>query len=343
MDTVKKNSLLSPLGTYDDYPEMLLSFKAAEGTKIYGCTTPLIPPEIPLAFNILLLKIPEAVYKSPELKKSMKSVYDAIIVPDCQGICSENPFPEIKKFSFSFSPGWGEDASVSIHNSFAGMLRELEGIDIKSINIGELKSRTAMYENLRRTVRGICAAANEKHGILTPGELSLVFEAGLALPPERALALLAPVLEWARGITGTAPEGHSAMLFGGREFPHETAALIESCGINVAEDDSCSGRRCFDLSVNAASDYLFYELLDAYSYRPRTPCTRTAEERYELLYRLLKNHGVETVIFFKGGGCSIQDEHVDFLRVRMMRDSVDPLEVYGADCETVVKKYLDGY
>lgn len=97
------------------------------------------------------------------------------------------------------------------------------------------------------------------------------------------------------------------------------------------------------MSINAESDYLFYELLDAYSYRPLTPCLRKQEERYELLYKLLKNHGIETVLFYRGEDCGIYAEHIDFLRVRMMRDGVDPLEINSSDCGDKVKEYLERY
>ena len=37
------------------------------------------------------------------------------------------------------------------------------------------------------------------------------------------------------------------------------------------EDDFCNGRRQFDLSHNASSEYLYYEILDACTYRPLCP------------------------------------------------------------------------
>lgn len=222
------------------------------------------------------------------------------------------------------------------------MLGSLCGINIKQIDIDELKKRTAVYEQLRRTVRGICAAKNEKPGLISITEISSVFETALILPPDTALELLAPVLEWMRGEKSEAPGNMpNAMLYGGRVFPGPLADCIESLGINVAEDDSCAGRRSFDLSINAESDYLFYELLDSYSYRPLTPCIRTQEERYELLYRLLRNHGIESVIFIEDAECGISSAHIDYLRVRMMRDGIDPLVITPDNCAVNVKRYLE--
>ena len=156
MDTDKKNQVLSPLNIKDLHADLLLSIKNETGARIFGCTCPVIPPEIPAAFNILLLKIPEFVTDSGSMKEKYSSIYDGVILPDCSGICSQNPFPSLASFRFNFPGGWGEDASVAIHNSFEKMLVGLCGINIKDIDIEQLKNRTAVYETLRRTVRGIC-------------------------------------------------------------------------------------------------------------------------------------------------------------------------------------------
>jgi len=342
MDINKKNQLFSALNIIDTHAGMLLTIKKESGTRIFGCTCPVIPPEIPAAFNILLLKIPEFVLDSTDLREKYAAVYDAVILPGCSGTCSHNPFPSVKSFSFSFPSGWGEDASVALHNSFEEMLRTLCGINIREINIGELQKRTAVYEALRRTLRGINTAKNEKPGLISSTDLSRIFETALILPPDRALQLIAPVLEWMRSEQPVAAgSGINAMLYGGRLFPNELADQIESMGINVSEDDSCTGRRCFDLSTNAESEFLFYELLDAYSYRPLTPCLRSPQERHELLYRLLRNHGIETVIFTDEGDCEFPSEHVDYLRIRMMRDGIDPLVITPGNLQKKISAYLE--
>jgi len=342
MDINKKNQLFEALNIVDTHAGMLLTVKKETGAKIFGCTCPVIPPEIPAAFNILLLKIPEFVLNSADLREKYAAVYDAIILPECSGTCSHNPFPSVKSFSFSFPPGWGEDASVALHNSFEKMLRTLCGINIREINIGELQKRTAVYEALRRALRGINAAKNEKPGIISSTDLFRIFETALVLPPDRALQLITPILEWMRSEKPAADLSViNAMLYGGRLFPHELADQIESMGINVSEDDSCTGRRCFDLSVNAESEYLFYELLDAYSYRPLTPCLRGPQERHELLYRLLRNHGIETVIITDEGDCEFPPGHIDYLRIRLMRDGIDPLIITPKSLQKKISDYLE--
>jgi len=119
----------------------------------------------------------------------------------------------------------------------------------------------------------------------------------------------------------------SAMFYGGKNIPSVIADYIEKNGILIIEDDTCTGRRPFDISLNPESEYIFYEILDACSYRPLTPCMRPVNERYELLYKLLKNYNIETVIFFKDGNCSKSMNDIDFLRIKMMRDGIDPLVI----------------
>ena len=222
------------------------------------------------------------------------------------------------------------------------MLKTVFNIDLKSINIDSLKKETAVYEKLRRLVRSICALRSDNRNLLSNTELSLIFETGLILPPETALEYLTPVYEAMKKINDKDQvQGIRAMIYGGKNIPSAIADIIEGKGIIIAEDDSCTGRRAFDMSLNAESDYIFYEMLDSYSYRPLMPCMRPVNERYELLYKLLRNYGIETVIFYKDDRCSASIDDIDYLRIRMMRDGIDPLVIDNRNYNDVVSGYLN--
>ena len=118
------------------------------------------------------------------------------------------------------------------------------------------------------------------------------------------------------------------------------ADSIEESGILLIEDDSCSGRRLFDISLNAESEYIFYEILDAYSYRALTPCLRSVNERYELLYKLLRNYNISTVIFFRDKNCSESVKDIEYLRIKMMRDGIDPLVIDENNYREIVRDYV---
>ena len=130
-----------------------------------------------------------------------------------------------------------------------------------------------------------------------------------------------------------------ALIYGARKIPPYIIDFIENNGIDIEEDDTCRGRRLFDISLNAESEYLFYELLDAYSYRPMSPCIRTAGERYELLYKLLRNYGINLLIFYKDDLCGITSEAVNYLRIRCMRDGIDPLVIDRKNYKETVENY----
>jgi len=138
----------------------------------------------------------------------------------------------------------------------------------------------------------------------------------------------------------TNPHKIHGMLYSGKNIPSEIADNIEKNGIMIIEDDTCNGRRLFDISLNAESEYIFYEILDAYSYRPLTPCLRPVNERYDLLYKLLKNYNIDTVIFYKDENCSEAVKDIDFLRIRMMRDGIDPLVIDENNYRDIVSEYV---
>ena len=92
---------------------------------------------------------------------------------------------------------------------------------------------------------------------------------------------------------------------------------IERAGCVVAEDDICNGRRQFDISHNPESRGLYYEMLDALSYRPLCPSLRPVNERFDLLYRDLKNYGIEMVVFLRDTLDRAMAAELETLRVRL--------------------------
>lgn len=325
-----------------EYINIISTFREAKQKKIIVSPCFFIPPEINAAFNIVTLKIPEFFFKKPDFSRVYGSLYDAIVVPDKDCICRNGLQPDLTVYAFNMPSGYGEDTAVSLHNEIQVMLKTLFSIELKSIEIDILKKETAVYEKFRRMVRSICNLRSENTNLLSNGELSLIFETALILPPETATEYLAPLYEEIKKINDK--DGATcvkALLYGGKNIPCIIADSIEDKGIIIAEDDSCNGRRAFDMSLNAESDYIFYEMLDSYSYRPLTPCMRPVNERYELLYRLLRNYGIETVIFFKDDKCISSIKDIDYLRIRMMRDGIDPLVIDSKNYDDVVSDYIN--
>lgn len=323
------------------YKEIMDEFIRKHPKKIIASPCFIIPPEINAAFNIITLKIPEFVMNNTDSAKKIYELYSAVITPEKNCYCNNCIDMEIKTYTFRTPSGYGEDAAVSLHNEISLMLETLFKINIKSINIESLQKETYTYETLRRLIRSITALRNENLSLLNNSELSLIFETAVILPPEIAIEYITPVLEEMKKInTKNEKSLLRGMLYAGRTIPSQIADSIEENGIMIIEDDSCSGRRIFDISLNAESEFIFYELLDAYSYRPLTPCTRPVNERYELLYKLLRNFNIDTVIFFKDDNCGLSVEDINFLRIRMMRDGIDPLVIDSKNYSEIVSDYV---
>jgi benzoyl-CoA reductase/2-hydroxyglutaryl-CoA dehydratase subunit BcrC/BadD/HgdB len=263
-----------------------------------------------------------------------------IIISDKECFCNKN-IKSLRHFIFKTPEGFGEDAAVALHNEISLMLQTLFSIELKSINIESLQRETAVYEKLRRLVRNISTLHYENGILLNNDELSLIFEASLILPPEIAIQYISPVLEEIK-IPDIKHEDKriKSLLYGKKNIPHHIADNIEKMGILIIEDDLCNGRRIFDMSLNAESEYIFYEILDAYSYRALFPCLRPVNERYELIYKLLKNYQIDSVIFYKDQNCHDLNRDIDYLRIKMMRDGIDPLVIDKNNYEIIISGYV---
>ncbi len=323
------------------YAELIIDYSAKTGKKIVSSPYFFVPPEINAAFDIFTLKIPEFLLNADSTSKDISLLYDSIIIPEKDCFCSKIISSDISSYVFRTPEGFGEDSAVLLHNAISTMLKTVFDLDIKTIDIEKLQRETLIYENLRRLVRRITSLRSENIALLSNHELSLIFETALILPAEIAIEYISPVFEEMKKIeSADKSKKIRSMLYGCKSIPSVIADRIEETGILIIEDDSCTGRRLFDISLNAESEFIFYEILDAYSYRPLTPCLRPVNERYELLYKLLKNYNIETVIFFKDENCYDSSKDIDYLRIKMMRDGIDPLVIDKDNYLEVVKDYV---
>ena len=325
----------------ENYEKIIRDYKEKHGKKIIASPYFFIPPEINAAFDIVTLKI-------PEFMLNQSSIFDMVILSDKECFCNNGrggnlpPVKSNRHYIFKTPEGFGEDAAVALHNELSLMLSTLFAIEIKSINIEVLQRETAVYEKLRRLIRNISALRPENMTILSNEELSLIFEAALILPPEIAIQYINPVLDEIKKSDNKHEDIKiRALVYGKKNIPHSLADNIERMGILVMEDDLCTGRRIFDISLNAESEYIFYELLDAYSYRPLFPCLRPVNERYELVYKLLRNYKIDCVIFYKDEDCHDINRDIDYLRIKLMRDGIDPIIIDKNNYKSIVSEYTD--
>ncbi len=341
MGTDRKGSSISRIkDAFASYNDILKKYKIENNVSVSAWQMETVPPEITSSFNILSLKIPSFLNEDENIKKYWSQTADVYVAPE-KGCLYTVPDISIPVYNFKIPPGFGEDAAVAIHNETSKLLHTIFSADIKKINIDVLKEKSGVYENLRKTVRGICSLRNSSPSMLTQSELEIILETALIFPPETALEYITPVFDFCRNYSE--PEQTNslrAMLFSCAPFKGETADLIEKEGLIITEDDTPTGRRSFDISLDNKSDYLFYELLDAYSYRPYAPCLRSPEERYELLYKLVKNYGIELVIFIDSPELSISQDIINYLRIKCMRNGVDVIVTSADESPAQVRDYF---
>jgi len=326
---------------FKSYIPFIKAYKEENNSSVAAWELETIPHELAAAFNILSLKIPSFLQDQGIPGSGYSSIADVFITPAGECSSADSLLHGIPAFKYIIPSGYGEDAAVSIHNETSRLLDSMFNIDIKTINIETLQEKTGLYEKLRRTVRGICAARTADPRIITNKELAVIFEAALIYPPERACALIEPLLHILKnGEIADEEPPLKAMIFSCDPFCGITADLIEKEGITIAEDDTPDGRRCFDISLDHGSDYIFYELLDAYSYKPYAPCIRPASERYDLLYKLLRNYGIEAVIFLKSRKHPLSEDLINYLRIKSMRNGIDVIAGYREDCPQMAADYI---
>lgn len=319
------------------------------GNRLVCTVCDAVPQDILAAFGITVLRV-KALGKTiggpralGEAIEEALEFCERVIVPTGCSAC-ENVLErfEGRVLPFALPRGYGEDAAVELHGSLDALLHALgiEGID--RLCPDRLARSVELYDAVRRLARGISSLRQSRWKRLSQMELMDIFEAISALPPETVTDHLAGILEALNGLPSaeTPPPTNTVLVRAG--FIRSAGALdeMERAGCVVVEDDSCNGRRQFDISHNAGSRGLYYEMLDALSYRPLCPSLRPADERFNLLYRDLKNHGVGMVVFLRDTLDRSMTVELDSLRVRLMRSGIDPFITESGAAFGEVAEYL---
>ncbi|HPL16517.1 MAG TPA: 2-hydroxyacyl-CoA dehydratase family protein [Spirochaetota bacterium] len=321
-------------------------FREESGAVLAGVTCDMFPAEITAALGLVPLRIPSLMIgrctaAGASSLDGIGETYDLLVVPrGCAG--RDGLSGRADAVSEFFCPsGWGEESCRGMEASMEKLLERAGRGGLSRLDPAVLSSVTAMYNRVRRAVRGIAAARREKPDLLSCRDLGTVMEAAMVFPPAVTADFLAAVLDGLnRTESAVSAAGVPVMVYAG--FAADAAVLdeIEEAGCLVVEDDACGGRRQFDMSYNHESAELYHEILDAFSYRPRCPSVRTVEERTALLYSMIKGHGIEAVIFIEDLCCPARGRDIGELRVRLMRSGVDPLVVTTVDAADTVREYV---
>lgn len=237
--------------------------------------------------------------------------------------------------------GYGEDAAIELHHSLDSLIKRLGRGGIDRLDPGRLALAVSEYDTVRRLARGIVSVRHSRRNALSQSDLMLIFEAAAALPPDVIIESLAGILDALNSLPPDGlPPGRNILVRGGHITRLEALDDMERAGCVISEDDSCNGRRQFDVSHNHTSPGLYYEMLNALSYRPLCPSLRPPRERFDLFYRDLKNYAIETVVFLRDTMDEVMIAELESLRVRLMRTGVDPVIVDSVKAGSDLSAYL---
>ncbi len=342
--SIKIEPLRELLGNYTTVIE---GYRKRKGMKLLGVSCEFFPLEVIHSFGIQPLALPfDCSLQCCAGRGEYADMYDALVYPDRCGCKDETEvFAHGDKvpsfYLFKAFSGYGKEASIALHESLGNMLKVLFGLEIRDMDIKSLAGSVTLYNELRSLVRGILELRKKNPAVLSNSELAVVLDAALSLPPEIVREYLVNIFKSIKE-KGEDNTGFrlKVMVYSSLDDAGELLDRIEDAGCHLYEDDSCRGRRRFDLSYNASSEYLYYEILDSFSYRPLCPSLRDVNERFELLYKMIKKHQVDIVIFLKEGSCTAREKQIKELRVMLMRSCVDVLTVTVENCFDAVKDYV---
>ncbi len=339
---MSKNHIISIISSLKkdlaNIPELLSEMKHEMKMMTACMPCDFLPFEILRACGIHPFIMPPGFDHHPEFH----TILDAIITPKSCCFALSNRNNIIPAIIIDAIPATYGDNSLHEWKTLLGnILSTLKGKDFE-IPVAELRSSAGKYATLRRLVRGITLLRREKPDALSNADLEVIFSSALAFPPgmiaPKLSSLLDALNDYSSRFEGTPIP---ALIYGRCRNRGVSPDDLEKEGFLIVEDDICGGRRSFDLSYNTGADYLYDEIINAFSFRPFCPCLRSATSRFELLYMLAGSYGIETVIFIDDNSCPTRASHIDFMRRRLMRFGIDHLVLHPENPIDEARRYVD--
>lgn len=316
--------------------------KKSTGAVVACFSCDFLPFEILSAFNIYPYVQPRHLYESSALGVSLPASVDVYVKPEtcCR---SFNINWTGKTLSIpSFPAEYGEASLAQWKTILDDVIHNITGVTNYKPDQEILAAHVEKFNTIRRMVRGIASLRVATPSLLTNADLRLIFDAALCLPFDILYGQLEKILDALNSMAdSSSAKGIPSMVYGRCAENPALLDMLETTGFTVVEDDTCCGRRSFDLSHNSSSHDLYHEILNAFSFRPFCPCLRSAASRFELLYRLAGSYGIETVILVEDDSCPARTSQIDELRVRLMRAGMDPLVVTPEGAENAAKRYIE--
>ena len=326
----------------ENFLHILHRHRRDSGNLIAGFVVEFVPFEILSAFNITPLLLPPGIFTGKRTMDWNSHPYDVLFCPEeCTSVKELLPKNKTILHPSPKPDLYGQPFRVDLSRMLGSVITDITGKTNFAPDLTTLSIVTSSYNHIRRMIRGIATLRMEKPRLLTSSNLQLIFETALCLPADSVAIHLSTILDEMNRATHHEEKPRiRAMVYGSLLTDPTILDGIEQAGFLIVEDDLCLGRRNFDLSHNTDSHDLYEEILDAFSYKPLCPCLRSQQSRYELLYRLAGNYGIETVILVDDPLCGPGRSHIGELRIRLMRAGIDPLIVTPENAGSEAGRYI---
>ena len=296
------------------------------GKKIIFTQCDIVPYEVFAAHGFVVSKLPRWVMTALQLPDSSLyhqavkycSLADLLIVPQYCTIIPHEVSGQLPIRSIPRYEGFAEDAVVNLHTILCSLLQDL-GVTQEYPDDSSLQQAVGVYEEIRKIMRVL---STMYAGAFTIGQLQLLCDAAFSLMPQQSLQLLGQLYHALESSThGDNESGKKALVY--NDFGNwDSVDAFKEYGIVIAEDDSCNGRRQFDISCHTSSQNMYYELLYAYSFKSWCPGMRMVHERSELIYKALPNYDITLVAFIQSFLKS-RNEHLQSLYEQCLLQGTD--------------------
>ncbi len=162
-----------------------------------------------------------------------------------------------------------------------------------------------LYDKHRQTMRRLYELRRKRPDAMTGRDMMAAVLAGFLMPREDHLPLVESLIESveARALEGKGPAGRKVLVVGNMCQNLDYVTVMEQAGLDVFDENLCSGRRSFAMEPSDAADPV--EKL-ARMYLTNQPCPTKHQPGYDMAADLLEQverAGVEGVVFLMTKFC----------------------------------------
>ncbi len=299
--------------------------------------------EVCAAHGLVVSKLPRWVMTSLRTPDSLLyanaleycRLADLLVVPQHCTIIPHDVLQQLPVHTIPHYEGFAEDGVVSLHTIVYSLL-QCTGVTQEYPDEEKLQQAVVVYEEIRKIMRSLTTMYA---GAFTQGQLQLLCDAAFTLLPQQSVELLQQLYHTVESTHCSVDEKVSKMLIYSDFSDWDIYDNLQEYDAVIAQDDSCNGRRQFDISCHTSSQNMYYELLYAYSFKSWCPGMRKASERCELVYKALPNYDITRVVCIQSFLQS-RNDHLHAIYEQCVLQGTDAVIVHPESIIPQFKEYI---